>query len=63
MSLHPHLHGIIFGSYYEQNELLEDWGKGMVRINQVSDPWKVSLEVTKYVGKDGKRYAWGNYRR
>ena len=62
VSIHPHLHAIVNGSYYPVEELLEDWGLGYVHIREVDNPKKVGLEVTKYIGKDGKRYSWGKYR-
>lgn len=64
MSLHCHLHAILHGSYYDQDELQEDWKLGIVDIRKISNRWIAQLEVSKYVGKDGsRRTAWGSVRK
>jgi hypothetical protein len=64
IELHPHLHCILHGKYYPQQELQDDWGLGIVDIRKITDKWKVQLEVAKYVGKDGsRRTAWGSIRK
>jgi hypothetical protein len=63
IELHPHLHLILHGDYYPQQELQEDWGLGICDIRQIENRWKVQLEVAKYVGKEGsRRTAWGSIR-
>jgi len=64
IELHPHLHMILDGDYYPQQELQEDWGLGICDIRQIKNRWKVQLEVAKYVGKDGsRRTSWGSIRK
>lgn len=68
IELNPHLHAILHGNHYwntrEKPHLQEDWGLGMCDIKEITDPWKVQLEVAKYVGKDGsRRTAWGTIRK
>lgn len=64
LELHPHLHAIIHGRYYDQKELQEDWGLGIVHIRKITNKWKALLEISKYIGKDGsRRTAWGSIRK
>ncbi|AXH79276.1 MAG: replication protein [Circular genetic element sp.] len=64
MSLHPHLHAILHGRYYQQSDLQEDWGLGICHIRKIENQWIAQLEVAKYVGKDGsRRTAWGSLRK
>ena len=64
VSIHPHIHAILYGSAkkYPQEDLTEDWGLGHVYIRSIESEKTVSLEIAKYIGKDGKRYSWGKYR-
>jgi len=60
---HAHVHAIIDGEYYRQQELSIDWGKAskgstIVDIRRVDSRKQAARYVAKYVGKGADVAAW-----
>jgi hypothetical protein len=60
---HAHIHAIIDGEYYRQQELSIDWGKAskgstIVDIRRVDSKRAAARYVAKYIGKGADVAAW-----
>jgi hypothetical protein len=56
VSLNSHHHGVwVMSRYWDQSQMQDSWGRGIVHIKKVRNPKQALRYVTKYVSKQSMR--------